>query len=55
MSTSSKRHAKSYERYAKHSGLCVPVIDGKMGDVTEESCVCEPLYKQARAALRGGE
>ncbi len=43
------------ERYAKHSGLCVPVIDGKMGDVTEESCVCEPLYKQARAALRGGE
>jgi len=39
------------ERYARHSGLCVPVIDGKMGKVTLESCVCDPLHKQARAAL----
>jgi hypothetical protein len=41
------------EKWAKHSGLCVPVIDGKMGKVTEESCVCDPLHKQARAALAG--
>lgn len=38
-----------------HCGLCVPVDDqGRMGEVTEESCVCDADQRRARAALQGG-
>ena len=43
----------------RHCGLCVPVDEqGRMGEVTTESCVCDADQKQARAALaaaKGGE
>ena len=36
----------------RHCGLCVPVDEqGRMGEVTTESCVCDADQKQARAAL----
>lgn len=38
-----------------HCGLCVPPDEqGRMGEVTEESCVCDADQKRARAALLGG-
>ena len=41
------------ERWARHCGLCCTFDAVGKVVVTDESCVCDPVHKRARAALRG--
>jgi len=43
------------ERWGQHSGLCCTFDAAGKVVVTAESCVCDPLHKQARAALAQGK